>query len=182
MGESETGATLHQMVAKPDAGSIVDQQAVTIGPDETAAEVFGKVAAAAEQVLARALPGLIAGSAPIRPQDLSLGGYFRGRKPEDGRIDWTRSAREVHNLVRGVAPPYPGAFAQIGGRRLRILCTRLEPNRRPREGAPGLYFEHGSFFADCGDGGVLRVLELDTNGDSGGTVDPGAYTNKITFA
>lgn len=182
MGERETGATLHQMVAKPDAGGIVEQQAVLIGPDDTAAEVFSKVTAAAEQVLAHALPGLIAGSARILPQDLRLGAYFGGRKPEDGRIDWTKSAGEVHNLVRGVAPPYPGAFTRIGGRSVRILRTRLEPNRRPREGAPGLYFEDGSFFADCGDGGVLRVLELDTNGDSGGAVDPGAYTNKITFA
>src|SRR5487761_1925951 len=103
MGESETGATLHQMVAKPDAGGIVDQQAVPIGPEDTAAEVFGKVTAAAEQVLARALPGLIAGTARIRPQDLSQGRYYGGRKPEDGRIDWAKSAQAVHNLVRGVA-------------------------------------------------------------------------------
>jgi methionyl-tRNA formyltransferase len=114
MGERETGATLHQMVAKPDAGGIVDQAAVPIALEDTAADVFGKVAAAAEQVLARALPGLIAGSARITPQDLAKGSYYGGRKPEDGRIDWSRSAREVHNLVRGVAPPYPGAFARIG--------------------------------------------------------------------
>ena len=182
MGERETGATLHQMVEKPDAGGIVDQEAVSIGPEDTAAEVFGKVTAAAERVLARALPGLVSGSARILPQDLRLGGYFGGRKPEDGRIDWSRSALEVHNLVRGVAPPYPGAFTQIGGRSLRILRTRLETNRRPREGAPGLYFEDGSFFADCGDGGVLRVLELDANEDRARAVDPGAFASKITFA
>jgi len=142
--------------------------------------VFGKVAAAAEQVLARALPGLIAGTARITPQDLSLGSYYGGRKPEDGRIDWSKSAREVHDLVRGVAPPYPGAFTRIGATTLRILRTRLEPNRHPRSGAPGLYFEAGSFFADCGDGNVLRILELDA---PGGPVDPGAFINeKITFA
>jgi methionyl-tRNA formyltransferase len=180
MGESETGATLHQMVAKPDAGGIVGQQAVPIGPDDTAAEVFGKVAAAAEQVLARALPGLIAGSAPITPQDLSRGSYYGGRKPEDGRIDWTKGAREVHNLVRGVAPPYPGAFTRAGAATLRILRTRIEPNRRPRPGPPGLYFEDGAFFADCADGKVLRLLELDA---AGRPLEPGAFANnKITFA
>jgi len=179
-GERETGATLHQMVAKADAGGIVDQQAVPIGPDETAAEVFAKVTAAAERVLARALPRLIAGSAQITPQDLGRGSYFSGRKPEDGRIDWAKSAEEVHNLVRGVSPPYPGAFTQLGGVTLRILRTRLEPNRRPRSGAPGLYFEAGAFFADCGDGGVLRVLELDAEGRP---LDPAAFANvKITFA
>ena len=180
LGERETGATLHQMVAKPDAGGIVDQEAVPIGPEDTAAEVFGKVTDAAGRALARALPGLIAGTARITQQDLSLGSYHGGRKPEDGRIDWAKSAREVHNLVRGVAPPYPGAFTRVGAMTLRILRTRLEPNRRPRSGAPGLYFEAGSFFADCGDGAVLRILELDA---PGGTLDPGAFAKeKINFA
>jgi len=180
MGERETGATLHQMVDKPDAGGIVDQEAVPIGPDDTAAEVFGRVSEAAERVLARALPGLIAGTARATPQDLSLGRYYGGRKPEDGRIDWTKSAREVHNLVRGVAPPYPGAFTRIGSMSLRILRTRPEPNWRPRSGAPGLYFEAGSFFADCGDGKVLRLLEIEA---LGGTLDPKAFAQeKITFA
>jgi methionyl-tRNA formyltransferase len=183
MGERETGATLHQMVAKPDAGGIVDQQAVPIGPEDTAAEVFAKVTDAAEQVLARALPGLIEGTARILPQDLSQGSYHGGRKPEDGRIDWTKSAQEVHNLVRGVAPPYPGAFTHIGAMKLRILRTRIEPNRRARSGAPGSYFEAGSFFADCADGGVLRILELDAKDDRGGLLDPGAFAkDKITFA
>ena len=180
MGERETGATLHQMVEKPDAGGIVGQQAVPIGPEDTAAEVFAKVTDAAARVLARALPGLIAGSARITPQDLSKGSYFGGRKPEDGRIDWAKSAQEVHDLVRGVAPPYPGAFTRIGAMTLRILRTRLEPNRHPRSGAPGLYFEAGSFFADCGDGKVLRLLEIEAQG---GTLDPKAFAQeKITIA
>lgn len=180
LGERETGATLHQMVEKPDAGGIVAQEAVPIGPEDTAAEVFGKVTAAAERVLARVLPELIAGSARITPQDLSLGSYHGGRKPEDGRIDWAKSAQEVHNLVRGVAPPYPGAFTRVGATTLRILRTRLEPDRRPRSGAPGLYFEAGSYFADCGDGKVLRIVELEAQD---GTLDPAAFVEKkFTFA
>ena len=91
-GETETGATLHYMTAKPDAGDIVGQQAVAIGPDETAAHVFRKVTAAAAQVLDRHLPGLIAGTAPRIVQDLKAGAYFGGRKPADGRIDWTLPA------------------------------------------------------------------------------------------
>lgn len=182
MGERETGATLHQMVEKPDAGGIVDQQAVPIGPEDTAAEVFAKVTEAAEQVLARALPRLTAGSARLRPQDLRLGSYHGGRKPEDGRIDWTKSAQAVHNLVRGVAPPYPGAFTQIGAAAVRILRTRLAPNRRPRSGVPGLYFEAGSFFADCADGKVLQVLELEAKDAGGKPLDSSAFTNeKMTF-
>jgi methionyl-tRNA formyltransferase len=168
------------MVAKPDAGGIVDQKAVPIGPDDTAAEVFGRVTEAAGQVLARALPALIADRARLTPQDLSRGSYYGGRKPEDGRIDWTKSALEVHNLVRGVAPPYPGAFTRIGETTLRILRTRLEPNRVPRNGPPGLYFETDSFYADCADGKVLRLQQLEAQG---GKLDPAAFVQeKITFA
>jgi len=153
MGESETGATLHEMVAKPDAGRIVDQEAVPIGPDETAAEVFAKVTAAAEVVLQRSLPPLLAGTAKLRPNDLSRGSYFGGRRPEDGRIDWSRSALEIHNLVRAVAPPYPGAFTEG----MKILRTRMEPARKAVQRGP--YQENGEWFAGCGDGRVLRLLE-----------------------
>jgi methionyl-tRNA formyltransferase len=104
-GERETGATLHYMTPKPDDGDIVAQVPVRIGPDETAAEVFDNVTAAAERALGGALPQLIAGTAPRRKQDLSQGAYFGGRKPEDGRIDWTQPARRIHDLVRAVAPP-----------------------------------------------------------------------------
>ena len=114
-GEHETGATLHYMIEKPDAGDIVDRQSVPILPDDTAVEVFRKVTVAAEIVLHRALPLLIAGSAPRLKQDLTQGSYFGGRKPEDGCIDWNCSAQRVHDLVRGVAPPYPGAFTRVAG-------------------------------------------------------------------
>jgi methionyl-tRNA formyltransferase len=154
-GETETGATLHEMVAKPDAGRIVDQQAVPIGPDDTAGEVMAKVAAAAEQVLRRSIGKLVAGTAQLKPQDLARGSYFSGRRPEDGRIDWTSSALEIHNLVRAVAPPYPGAFTEG----MRILRTRIEPARKARQRGP--YQESGEWFAGCGDGRVLRLLEIE---------------------
>jgi methionyl-tRNA formyltransferase len=157
MGERETGATLHRMVAKPDAGPIVDQEAVPIGDDETAWEVFGKVAAAAEAVMRRALPRLLAGAAPMREQDLASGSYFGARRPEDGRIDWRRSAREIHNLVRAVAPPYPGAFDGA----LRIHRTRLEPQRAAPPGVLGAFVQGGEWYAACGDGGVLRLVEFE---------------------
>jgi methionyl-tRNA formyltransferase len=155
-GEKETGATLHEMVAKPDAGRIVDQERVPIGPDDTAAEVFGKVSDAAETVLKRSIPRLLAGTVRFKEQDLSKGSYFGARKPEDGRIDWSKSALEIHNLVRAVAPPYPGAFSGT----MRILRTRLE-NRQAPHGKTGPYREGDEWFAVCGDGKVLRLLEIE---------------------
>jgi methionyl-tRNA formyltransferase len=156
-GERETGATLHEMTAKPDAGRIVDQERVPIGADDSAIEVMRRVTDAAEALLRRSIAPLRAGTARLREQDLAAGSYFGGRKPEDGRIDWSKSAREIHNLVRAVAPPYPGAFTD----RLRILKTRIEPGLRAPQGLAGPYRSNGQWFAACGDGAVLRLLEVE---------------------
>lgn len=157
-GEKETGASLHEMVEKPDAGRLVAQQRVPILPDDTAFEVFQKVTVAAETCLDQALPGLLDGSAPLYEQDLAKGSYFGGRKPEDGRIDWSLPAAAVHNLVRAVAPPYPGAFCDTPYGRLTIARTLPAHERQPLDNAPGLYACEGFLYADCGDGSVLRIL------------------------
>jgi methionyl-tRNA formyltransferase len=162
-GETETGATLHYMTAKPDDGDIVAQTAVPILPDDTAKEVFDKVTVAAEMTLHTALPALIAGTAPRTPQDATRASYFGGRKPEDGVIDWSKSAAEIHNLVRAVAPPYPGARTTLDGRPARVLRTRVLDRGAAPAGAPSLSVEHGRIVARCS-GGSLAVLELEVDG------------------
>ncbi|WP_404995049.1 formyltransferase [Cupriavidus pauculus] len=160
-GETETGATLHAMEAKPDAGYIVDQTSVPILPDDTAGQVFEKVTVAAEQTLWRALPAMMAGQTPRRPNRLADGSYFSGRKPEDGRIDFNQPAAAVYNLVRAVAPPYPGAFTELGGRRFVVAQARRLDSAAAPAGLPrGLHVVDGRIVAICGDGGVLRVLQL----------------------
>ena len=162
-GETETGATLHYMTAKPDDGDIVAQTAVPILPDDTAKEVFDKVTVAAELTLHEALPGLIAGTAPRRPQDPSRASYFGGRKPEDGIIDWSKNAAEIHNLVRAVAPPYPGARTFLNGRPARILRTRVIDATAARTAKPSLAVEGDRIVAHCGGGGTLAVLDLEVD-------------------
>jgi len=157
-GEHETGATLHYMVARADAGDIVDQQAVPILQDDDAREVFSKVTVAAETVLARSLPGLIDGTAPRHAQAILPGEYFGRRRPEDGRIDWSRPALEIHNLVRAVAPPFPGAFTEVNGQQWSIHKTRV----LSRKGAPRrhaqLVGDRGHCYVECCDGGILQLL------------------------
>ncbi|MGO4810069.1 formyltransferase [Cupriavidus sp. 2MCAB6] len=171
-GETETGATLHAMEAKPDAGYIVDQTSVPILPDDTAGEVFEKVTVAAEQTLWRALPAIMSGNTPQLPNRLAEGSYFSGRKPEDGRIDWQQPAAQVYNLIRAVAPPYPGAFTEIGGRRFVVAQAR-RPQAALFQSAsaarPGLHVIDGQIVGVCGDGGVILVRELL---DDGGTAAP----------
>ena len=163
-GERETGASLHHMAIKPDAGNLVAQQRVPILPDDTAADVFRKVCVAAELCLDGALPGLLDGSAPSVPLDLAKGSYFGGRKAEDGRIDWRQGALDIHNLVRAVAPPYPGAWMDLDGHRWIIERTRVLAGRRGPHASPTLYGDGGTLLAQAGDGGVLRVFELTIDG------------------
>jgi methionyl-tRNA formyltransferase len=163
-GETETGASLHYMTAKPDQGDLVDQFAVPILPDDLASDVMRKVAVAAELVLHRVLPELVKGAAPRMAQDLSRGSYFGGRRPEDGQIDWSLPAADVHNLVRGVAPPYPGAFCVAAGHRLRVLRTAHIGPPRPPSGQPALHVIGDHCCVECGDGAWLRLLELECDG------------------
>lgn len=163
-GETETGATLHYMTAKPDAGDIVGQTAVPILPDDTAREVFDKVTVAAELTLHRALPALLAGTAPRIVQDLTQGSYFSGRRPEDGRIDWNWPATRIHNLVRAVAPPYPGAFTTVAGRPARIPRTQVIERFEPAPSAL-LDLVDDRLIARCPGGGTLRISALEIVGE-----------------
>ena len=161
-GETETGATLHYMTGKPDAGDIVAQRAVPILPDDTARNVFDKVTHAAASLLEQTIPALNAGTAPRIPQDLSCGSYFGGRGPDDGIIDWSMNAARIHNLVRAVAPPYPGARTTLGGKAARVLRTRVLDETT--HAAPALVVEDGVIVAHCGGGGALEILTLEVDG------------------
>lgn len=123
-GETETGMTLHYMEVKADRGDIVAQKRVPITDGDTALTLFARMTVAAEELLRDSYPLLRTGQAPRMPQDHSQASYFGGRRPEDGRIDWTKPAREIYNLVRAVTHPYPGAFTSLGGRRLFIWWGR----------------------------------------------------------
>jgi len=133
-GEKQTGVTLHHMVKKADAGDIVDQESVAIGLEDTAQDVFGKCVKAARLVLERRLDELTGGTAPRRPQDESQATYFGGRKPEDGRIDWTKSAEAIYNLVRAVTQPYPGAFTAVGAKKLFVWWAKPAPGSGGKPG------------------------------------------------
>jgi methionyl-tRNA formyltransferase len=162
-GETETGATLHEMAAKPDAGAIIAQTSVPILPDDTAYEVFGKVVVAAEQTLWNVLPAMLAGKTPKLPNDISKGSYFGGRKPEDGRIDWSQPAQAVYNLHRAVAPPYPGAWTVVNGKTFVIGKARI--SALPKSDLPqGLAVIDNCIVGVGGDGHAIMIHQLLTDG------------------
>jgi methionyl-tRNA formyltransferase len=153
-GERSTGVTLHHMVKRADAGDIVDQEAVPIGHDDTVQEVFAKCVAAARRVLERQLEALTEGTAPRRSQDESQATYFGGRKPEDGRIDWTQGAESIYNLIRAVTNPYPGAFTTVNGKKLFIWWATPLPGSGE---TPGQVLSVDPLKVATGDG-ILEVV------------------------
>lgn len=137
-GEQRIGMTLHRMVKAPDAGAIVDQEGVAIGPRDSAEVAFRKVLPCARRVLARQIEALLAGKAKETPQDDSQATYFGGRKPDDGRILWSQTSQQIFNLIRAVTDPYPGAFTDVSGSRLMVWWA--EPKSIAtigRHGKPG---------------------------------------------
>lgn len=131
-GESETGVTLHRMVKRADAGAIVAQQRVAIDEDDTALSLHGKLRECAAELLGRVLPALREGDFVEREQDERQASYFGRRTPADGLLDWRRPARELHNLVRAVTQPYPGAFAPVGERKLIVWQSKVVPGNQGR--------------------------------------------------
>lgn len=162
-GERECGVSLHRMVRKPDAGELMAQQAVPVLRNDTAFDVFQKLKCAAELMLIEAVPQIIAGQLEGQALDLEKGSYFGGRKPEDGRIDWSKPARQIHNLIRAVAPPFPGAFFETAGQRINVLFSyyKEEPARFSE---PCIYIDAGGFQADCSDGRRFMITRMEMAG------------------
>jgi len=105
--------------------------------DDTALTLFGKMEDAASRLLADLLPRIARGEIPRRPNDLARGSYFSGRRPEDGRIDWSRPAVEIYNLVRAVTRPYPGAFTELAGEKLTVWWAIPLPAQAGSVPSPG---------------------------------------------
>lgn len=164
-GESVTGVTLHHMDARADHGDIIAQREVPIGIEDTALTLSRKLTAAARALLAETYPLIASGRAPRIPQDHSAATKFGRRTPADGRIDWSRSAWEIYNLIRAVTHPFPGAFTFLGATRVFLWSAR-PPKGHSMEAPPGTIQgigEGGALEVATGDG-VLEVLRIQPDG------------------
>jgi methionyl-tRNA formyltransferase len=172
-GEPRIGMTLHRMVREPDAGNIVDQDGVDIGPRDTAEQAFRKVLPCARRVLARQIGALLSGTARETPQDAALATYFGGRRPEDGRIDWTQTSRRIFNLIRAVTDPYPGAFTDVGPARLMVWWAEDgSPAALGRSGRPGQVISAEPLVVATGDG-ALELTHTEWRGAQAPALVPG---------
>lgn len=119
-GENETAYTMHYMVKKADAGDIISQKKVPIYFEDRAIDVYNRVVDAGIVMFKEMLPLIKQGNAPRIKQDIGKGCYGKRRKPEDGLIDWHKSAVELYNWIRALTKPYPGAFTFFKGQKLMI--------------------------------------------------------------
>ena len=161
-GEKKSGVTLHYMIEKPDAGDIVGQKAVTIDVSDTAKSLYGKLCAAAGELLDDVLPLIKKEQIPRLKQNLKDGSYFGGRRPEDGKIGWQKSADEIYNLIRGVTEPYPGAFALTDDDK-KIIIWWAE-KAMAKEDAPGkLIVRDKEVLVQAGKN-AIKLLDIEVGG------------------
>ena len=159
-GEKETGVTFHYMTEKPDTGDILAQEKFPIGPNDTARDVHENAAKAAAKLLRAALPKLKKGLLKGVKQDEKKATYFGGRKPADGLIDWSRSASEIRNLVRGVTRPYPGAFSYLGEK--KYLFWEVAEAKNAQKAFPGTVLSVNPLTIACGKGAItVRYAQLE---------------------
>jgi len=169
-GETKTGVTTMRIDAGMDTGGLLLQREIPIGPRETAPELSIRMAEAGTPLMAETLRGLAAATLKGRAQDHSEATYAPLLKKEDGRIDWTRSAEEIFDRMRGFAP-WPGAYTSFRGQ-ICHLWGEPAPDQIGKdqinaktEVAPGtLFLKKNELHVACGGATVLRVLTVKVEG------------------
>ena len=160
-GEPETGITLMQMDEGMDTGAMLEQFRTPIDPDETAGDLAERLAAMGALAVRKGLPKYVAGGYTPIAQDNAAHTVAPILKKEDGRIDFAKDARAVHDHVRGMAP-WPGAFTQARGKTLKVHATRVTDLPTGKVGAPAgtvVLADKSRVVVACGARGVelLRV-------------------------
>lgn len=161
-GETETGVTLHRMTQRADAGGIVAQERVAIDPNDTALTLHHKLCATARSLLLECLPQIKAGTFTERAQSEADATSFGRRTPEDGCLHWEKPAAELHNLVRAVSDPWPGAFSYVGTNKFIVWKSRVRTDVAPAR--PGTVLSVSPLLVACADGALEIITGQTSNG------------------
>ena len=161
-GEKETGVTLHRMTNRADAGDIVAQQTVAIADSDVALSLHRKLCAASQTLLGDALPKIRSGQTQERAQDDTQATYVGRRTPDDGRLTWEKPAQELHNLVRAVSEPWPGAFGYVGTNKFIVWKSRVRTDMAAAK--PGTVLSVAPLVVACGEGALEIVTGQSANG------------------
>lgn len=159
-GESKTGVTIMRTALAVDSGDILLQKEIDILPEENAGELFDRLAVLGGEAIVEALEIIKDGKAVYTPQDESKATHYPMISKEDGKIDWSRSAREVFNKMRGFTP-WPSAFTTLDGKLFKILkCVVSDKIFDGKEGQ--VFVEERKAYVVCGNGTVeLKEVQLE---------------------
>ena len=162
-GDTDTGVTIMRVAAKLDSGAMFARTTRPIGPDETSEELEDALATLGARLLVEVVDSIAAGTAHEEPQDERLVTYAARLTKEEGLIDWTHPARRIHDRVRGLYP-WPHAYTFVDGR--RVIVWHTSPRPEGSTAAPGTVLHAGSdgLSVAAGDGSVLALLELQSEG------------------
>jgi methionyl-tRNA formyltransferase len=162
-GDAETGVTIMRVAARLDAGAMFARTTHPIAPDETSDTLEESLARIGAELLVDVVDAIAAGTAREEAQDESLVTYAPRLTKEEGLLDWAQPARRIHDRVRGLFP-WPHAYGFVDGR--RIIVWRTSPLPETTTAAPGTVLHAGSdgLHVATGDGGVLTLLELQSEG------------------
>ena len=159
-GESKTGVTIMRTALAVDSGDILLQKEIDILPEENAGELFDRLAVLGGQAIVEALEIIADGRAVYTPQQESQATHYPMISKEDGKIDWSKSAREVFNKMRGFTP-WPSAFTTLDGKLFKILkCMVSDKIFDGKEGQ--VFVEERKAYVVCGNGTVeLKEVQLE---------------------
>lgn len=162
-GDSETGVTIQQMVSEMDAGDILAQASTPIDPDETAETLYARLAAMGGELVVKAVAAIESGTSTRTPQDAGKMTLAPMLSKALSPMDWSKTARQLHNQVRGLIP-WPVAVTELNGVRCKVFLTSVPEETTVKE--PGAILEAGNsgIKVACGEGTVLRIDELQADG------------------
>ena len=175
-GETETGVTTMLMDEGLDTGDMLLSESVPIGADETAGELFDRLAVLGGRVLIRTLEALEAGTLSRTPQNDAESCYAGMLSKADSPVDWEQPAQRVHDHIRGLSP-WPSAVTERDGKPVKVHRSRMAPDLSDADtgcALPGeLFARQGRLFVRCGDGAYVELLEVQPLGSR--AMDAGAY-------
>jgi len=155
-GERRTGLTTMNIDAGLDTGPMLLRFETQIGPDETAPELYTRLSEAGSPLVAETLRGLDAGTIKPAPQDNSQASFAPPLKKEEGRIDWSQSAQQIYNRIRGLQP-WPGAFSSFRGKNCAIWGRPIAQPSRTASSSGEIAKADGKVAVSCGDGTTLLL-------------------------
>jgi methionyl-tRNA formyltransferase len=162
-GDEQTGVTIMYMAEGLDTGDIISQRATPIDPNETVEALHDRLADIGAELLTETVAALADGTAERTPQDDSLSCYAPMLSRELSPLDFTKSARQIHNQVRGLIP-WPATSAEIAGTTFKIFSVEETDATSDQPAGTVLGADKKGINIVCGDGKVLRILELQAPG------------------